>query len=208
MSDPRRALIAQGTIALAVCLGGYMVFVDPAKQELVKERGKAAELAAQVQQAESTRDQLPQITAALQAATTEAANVLDLGRLAKDERQLYAAVVATAEQHRVQIDQLNPAKLPSPPTKPGAQPDPTGARDIALGYSISASGTYSDIAAFVHALQTELGYTLVRSVSLANRGNDGEDQLRASIETAHFYFDPTPAGTAPSQQVAGATGGN
>jgi hypothetical protein len=208
VTDPRRTLVAQSAIALAVCLGGYIVFVDPPRQELVQERAKAAALASQVQQADSTRDQIPQITAALQAATGDAANLLELGRLARDERQLYAAVVATAEQHRVQIDQLNPAKMPAAPTRPGAQPDMTGVRDIALGYSISAAGAYSDITAFVHALQSELGFTMVRSISLASRGNQGEDNLRASIDTAHFFFDPTPAGPAPSQQVAGAPGGN
>ncbi len=208
MSDDRRNLIAQGSIALAVCFGGYMLFAEPARTSLAEERARTAALEAQVKEAEAIQQQVPQLTAALAAATAESDDIKRRGELARDERLLYSALVAAAERHRVQIDQLNPAKLARPSARAGSPEEAAARNDAAIAFSISATGAYADIAGFVESLQSDLGYSLVRSLSMAPRAETHTDVVRATIETAHFYFDPTPAGPAPAQQVAGVPGGS
>jgi hypothetical protein len=182
MIEAPRDLISKGVIALALCVGGYMMLVSPAKERLVEEREKGAELSRRVEDAEGVRDQVAALTSAFDRVRAETAAFSSMGDLARNERRLYAAVVAAAEKHRVQIDQLTPSKT-------GAARVSGEDGDVAVGYQLAATGRYADIAGLVRSLQSEFGFTVVRSVSAHPRGNGDVDLVRATIETVHFSFE-------------------
>jgi hypothetical protein len=194
MNDEARSTVAQGIIAVAVCLGGYMALVEPTRQALAREQGTSKALTQQVHSAEQVRDQVPALADALEQVRAEARRLASVGSIARDERGLYAAVMHAAERTRVAIDQLNPRQ---------ARTEATGAGDTAVGYSITATGTYADIAAFVRALQGDMGFTSVKSLTLSAPAL-GTEQVRASIETAHFSFELGPV---KSAQAGVGTGG-
>jgi hypothetical protein len=197
-SDARRQLVATGMIGIAVCIGGSVALVGPAKKQLAAARARAETLSVQLREAESARDGMAQYTTALARVRSEAKTISDAGAMARDERQLFSAVMASAAAHQIRIDQLNPAKVvaatpaPVPPGTPGAAPLPSD-KDIAVGYSMTAIGSYGDIAAFLRALRSEFGFSTVRSVRMVPTGDDQRQTVRALIETTHWSFDPNPA---------------
>jgi hypothetical protein len=207
-SDPRRQLVATGVIGVAVCLGGSMGVVGPAKRQLASARARVEVLNAQLRDAEAARDSTAEYTGALARVRSEARAVSDAGAMARDERQLFSALMASAAANRVRIDQLNPTKTVAaapPPAAPGAPASapPAGDRDVAVGYSMTAVGSYGDVAAFLRSLRSELGFTTVRSVRMVPTGDDSRQTVRALIETTHWSFDPAPEDPARLSQAGG-----
>jgi hypothetical protein len=102
--------------------------------------------------------------------------------------------MSIADSSRVTIEQLNPAKAARRLVVPAsdAPGDDAPAGDVTVAYSISAKGSYSDVALFLRALRTGLGYSIVRSARISPYGDDQAKLVRAEIETEHFAFDPTP----------------
>jgi hypothetical protein len=189
-----RGLVAQATIVLSVCIGGYMSLVDGPRQQAARARAEAAAIATQLREAEQLRNQVPMFTAARERWGHEAAALVEAGRLAREERELFASIMSIADSSHVTIEQLNPAKaagrLVVPVADAGA--DDGGAGDVNVAYSISAKGSYSDVALFLRALRTGLGYSIVRSARITPYGEDQARLVRAEIETEHFAFDPSP----------------
>jgi Tfp pilus assembly protein PilO len=79
---------------------------------------------------------------------------------------------------------------------PGGTPAAPGASALAAArpnletraaYSISLKGDYASIARFVAAIQSDVAFSLVRTIRLAPIGDT--DQLQATIETEHVSLD-------------------
>lgn len=198
-----RAALAQGAIALALCVGGYMVAVDPARQEIVRVKGQTETIAAQLHEAEALRTDVSRLAAGREKARAEATHIEEAGRLARDERELYSALVALAESSGMTVDQLAPAKLPPRPAFLPGQPVPADARDVVVAYTITATGSYRSIAQFLRGLRGGMGYTLVRSVRLSPTADEASQVVRAVIETEHYSFDTAPKEAAPAPALAG-----
>lgn len=191
----RRQLFAHGAMGLAACVGAYMALVDGPRKQLVATRTESIALAEQVRAAESLRDQVPAMTAALDKIARDEAQMKDMGRLAREERALFAAVMSLAGANHVRIDELNPvrsvgpAKAPPPP--PGQAPA-APANDTTVGYTMVAIASYEDVTAFITAIRTELGYALIRSVRMTPVQDERIKLVRAVIETEHYSFDTSP----------------
>ncbi len=191
----RRQIVAHGAMGLAACVGAYMALVDGPRKQLVDAHAQVQALTEQVRTAEGLRDQIPAMTAALDKATHEVSQIRDMGRLAREERGLFAAMMALAGAHHVRLDELNPARVTSGPGKDRAQLTaltnvPQG--DIAVGYTMVAVASYDEIAAFTEAIRNDLGYTLIRSVRLTPVQDERVKLVRAVIETEHYSFDTSP----------------
>lgn len=196
-----RALASQGIIVLAVCVGGYMVLVDPARRQAAAAAGQAESIAAQVREAESLRDQVPMLSAALEKTKKDVKDIAESGKLARDERELFAAVMAMADGTGIRVEQLSPAKTAT------VSADSADARDTVVAYSITATGNYGQVAAFLRGLRTGLGFTNLRSVRLTPTPEENAPVVRAVIETEHFAFDPAPAAPAADPKRSSAAGG-
>lgn len=198
MSDPRRQFISTGVIGIAVCIGGSVALVGPMKKQLGEARTRMATLNAQLREAEAARDSMAAYTTALGRVKDEASGISNAGAMARDERQLFSAMMASAASHQIRIDQLNPAKvatpMPAAPSggAPGTAPA-TSDKDVAVGYSITAIGSYGDMAAFLRSLRSDFGFSAVRSVRMVPTGDDQRQTVRTLIETTHWSFDPSPS---------------
>jgi hypothetical protein len=187
-----RNMVAQGVIVLAVCVGGYMALVDGPRQKAAQAQSECQSIAAQVKDAEALRDQIPAFTASRERCKTEAKALAEKGRLAREERDLFSAIMSLADANHITIDQLTPAKAPMKATGVPGQGEAADARDITVAYSMSATGSYPDFASFLRSLRTGLGHSQVRSVRLTPAQDEHAQIVRAVIETEHYSFDATP----------------
>ncbi len=194
--DDLRTVVSQGVIGLAVCVGGYMMAADPPAAKLAAARAEESSLRAQARDAEALRDIVPQITAASARSKAEAERIHQTGRLARHEQDLYAALTSVANECRVRIDQMSPMRLSTgakagQPGTPGSDAAETGL-NAAVGYSIDAAASYSDLTLFLRKIRTEFGYSIVKSVRLTPSSDPRTKLVQAYIETEHYSFDATP----------------
>lgn len=187
-----RPLIAHALIAVSVCAGAYLVLVQGPSGRLAAAQAEADALAIEVRAAESLREKVPQMNAALERVRAEAARIRTLGRPARDERGLFAAVMSLAGAHDVRIDELNPTRAAtaggSAPRGPERASSPG---DVQVGYTMVAIATYDDLFAFVRGLESDLGHSMVRAVRIVPLQDDRSRLVRAVIETAHYSIDTT-----------------
>lgn len=188
-NDPR-TVISQGVIGLAICVGGYMMAVDPVNAKLATAKAEEAALRGQARDAEALRDIVPQITAASTRAKAEAERIHEAGRLARNEQDLYATLTSIANECNVRIDQMSPVKVLA---KTGQVQD-AGASgfNAATGYTIDAAADYTDLTRFLRRIRTELGFAIVKSVRLTPTMDTRVKMVQAYIETEHLSFDASP----------------
>jgi len=204
-----RRLASEFMIAAAICGAAYYFLADSAHTKLLKVRDEVAK----VQSQEAARVGVDKLSDAqvrdLQRSTSErAAEIRAKSAPAFDEATMFSRISELAVTHNVRVEQLNPTLSqggPTPPALPaGVQPgtpaaaalapngDPTAPpppKDRRIGYNISISGGYPNIAGFLGALNRDLGYTLIRAIHITQPDAQNPQQLRAAIETEHLGFD-------------------
>ncbi len=198
-----RNVIAQGAIAFMVCLGAFMFLVDPASKKLASARAQETMLLSQASAVEALRNSVPQISAAATRAREEAERIQQTGRLARQEQELFAALSSLAARSKIRVDQLTPNKVIGTNKLPGAgqsassaPEQPESSLNAAFGYTIDATAPYSDLAAFLKAVRTELGYCLVKSVRISPTQDLNSNLVHAIIVTEHYSFDASPLAAA------------
>jgi hypothetical protein len=173
VNHSQRETVAHGVIAATILIGSYMLVVDRLQGRLNEANAQATTLLTQVRECESLRDQVPQMTRNLGKAQAQAEQIRRDSAAAKNDRALYASLTELATRHKVRLDELQPAAVSSPPSQeekfktpslPGEAPAP--AVEQALAYSMVATASFSDIADFMRAMQSELGYSVIRSARI------------------------------------------
>jgi hypothetical protein len=222
--NPRR-LACEFVVAAAACGASYYFLVDGARTRIAAVRADIAK----AQQEEASRAGIDSLSdtqvSELQRTTAERAGEMRIRSLpAADEATMFGRISELAATRSVRVEQLNPVQVQSPATQalglpPGvqagtpaaaaAQPAPpppgvTPVKDIRVGYSMTVTGTYSDVAAFVGGLSDKLGYTTVKSIRLSQPDLHQPTVLRAMITTEHLCMDLSniklPPTTNPTHQ--------
>lgn len=215
----RRKLTSEGVIGVAITLGLHFMLVEPQHTKLVELQKRAGEIAAAIPSKAAEIGALPRAMAVTAECQTEAALISERGRLARSESVMFTHLMQLAADHKIHIDRVDPRPpiMPIAPPAPGAAdsalspgvarpaagaPDsgamvaPPRQGDAGIGYSISLTGDYSNLCSFLTALQSEVGYTLVRSIRVQTGAGGvagtSETGVAATIETAHFAVDPSP----------------
>ncbi len=207
--DPRRALVAEGVIGLGLCLGLHFLLVGPLQKQLDERREEVSRLTAVVQETGTLAARMPEVMQSLQRQTRAAAAISDRGAVVRDEGAMFTSVMSLASESGVRVELMEPLK-DDPLAPPPGVPDGMLLRragDRTLSYSISATGGYTEMCAFIHALQNDLAYTLVRSIRLSPSPVATEDEhaVAAVIETAHIAVDVSlPQATAAAPTDGGA----
>ena len=214
-----RRLAAEFAIAAALCGGAYYFLVDSASGKIEAVRRQIEQTqqreAAQAGIGGLTQAQIDE----LKRTTSErVAEMKERSAPARDEAAMFARISALAATHSVRIEQLNPSQVqiagsgaaalppgvsagtpaaagaqppPPPPGTPGVPeaPAPVVAKDTRIGYTMTVTGAYTDLAEFIGALTDRVGYTVVKSVRISQPDLHRGDMLRAAIETEHFSLD-------------------
>jgi len=121
----------------------------------------------------------------------------DLSRVSGDAAKVYEALGVVAGSCRVRVDRIEPVRAGTRPARGASKPGALTVSTESTNYVIEASGQYADLAAFVRALERDMGLTRVVSIRMAPAAvTPGEPPaISASIETAHYKI--TLASDAP-----------
>ncbi len=214
-SPSLRSMLTEGAIGMSVCLGVHLMMLDPIRQELAEVRGQVDVLRGNAASGEPT-DDLPAAFASLETSRRRAAVIRDHGASARDEGALFTLLMQTAEKCNARIDHLDPKaeaadasrfSLRSVGAGVAAAPLlPSGPKDAALAYAVSFSADYSSACQFLTALQHDMGYTLVKSMTIRPSAEAGSLSLQVNLETSHYAFDasPVPFEAAPNSSEGAA----
>ena len=211
-----RQVVSHAAIGVSLCIGAYSFFVEPIHKRLAEAKSREDQATTELRPAEGMQERVGAMKTALERAEQESARIRELGRPARDERDLFASITSLAEACHVRIDQLTPVVLATPGASaaardPSAPALPTAStRDAVTGYTITAVCSYQDLAEFLLQVRSELGYSMVRSVRLTPLADERVRAVQAVIETEHYSFDASPdaapAGEAPPATHADAGG--
>lgn len=179
--NPRMALVA--TVAAGgLLVVAWRVAVSPLHARLATASVQETTLRGQVAGLESLR--LPDqgvLDQELRRVTERGERLHEAGR-SPDGNRIQEDVRALASTHRVRIDRLERrGRVGSTEGRGSAY----ALRD-AMGFSISAQGSYSDMANFIEAVRTDLGLTRISGLRLTPVETSGGRSVSAVIETTHM----------------------
>jgi len=193
-----RNIIAPVLIALAVCAGGYVAFVEPRERGLREVR----EAIASLEQQHATTQRVAPDVARLQLMRDKAMTAVERMRIRANAGSTEAAVFETIMTHAadagVRVESMTPngtttttqaGIAPIAPT-PDSPPVEAPPQDRLVRYSIEISGEYDNVVRFVERLQTSMGFASVRGVRITARSQPGQRALSATVDTEHLMLDP------------------
>lgn len=186
MNQTSRNIIAEGAIAIALCVGVRMLLVGSAESTLASARASLTRAQSQLEGDAATRLSHTEAAGVLQRAETIAGEVREKSRLAMSESDLFAAIMALGESNHVRIDQVDPG-APVPP-KPG-EPAPDWTR---AAYSVTAVGEFNDLVRFIDGLEHRAGYLVIHAVRVSPSDDHDVNMLRAVLTFEVLGFDPAP----------------
>ncbi len=181
--DAPRSMLAEGVIALAVCVGAYMLGLEPAQRELAEARAAIEQRESTAAEQERFREILPRLSSRLESVRQTGERIDSASEPARDQGRLYADLSRLAFEHDVRLDRLNPV---------GASGINDGGRTMSVGYDLAVVGMYADLIGFLQALESDAGFTRVRSVTATPVMDPSQEAVLALIRTEHFAFDPSP----------------
>lgn len=175
-----REFLTQGTIALTLCLGGWMFLVRPQAEEL---RRLEAEIAQRKVQIAGTDQAAVERVAAFAPGIRRRADEIEARNLMADSSQIYGRVKTLAENCSVAVNNL----------RPGPEPQLTKDRPFtAFRVDMTVDGEYENIAMFLDGLDRMGAY--LRPISVQLTPIKGETptltSMQLSFEVLRFNLGP------------------
>jgi len=174
-----RRLLSEFAIVLALCIGGWMMFVQRKIVELQGLEAAVHEASAHVLQ--SDQGAVEHMAGQLQTVRSKMQAIEARNAFARDSSHLYGAVMSLAETHGVTVKRLDPD------ASKGTQADEDQPVHIAR-FSLLGEGDYESVASFLGAIDRIQGYVRPLSLTLGPReGTIGpEVQIRYEGEALSF----------------------
>lgn len=208
MTPAIKRCLSEFAIGLMVCGAVHYFLIAPAEQEAARLRIEAD--AADSPRASGVAVSAEKLNELAAAAAAELDAVRVRNRIAMDHTELFSTITRLADESRVRLDQLEPAEpvmMPLAPPTDGAQsaagappltPAPVGPSDTMVSATMSVTGAYGGVARFLHALSSDAGFAVVKSVRL--EPSEHPELVRAVIATQHYAFaiPNTSANAAPN----------
>lgn len=150
-----RETIVHVVIAIAVCVGGWVMVVDPMIAEVKELEATVAEVSGQINPDEQSN--LTRIVNQLKSFHSRIEQVVSFNRLSKNPPQFYEAVMALAQKHDVVVDRLVANSV--------EQGDQSTAVDQVTTCKITVEGSYGQVGHFLRGMDELDGF--VRPVALS-----------------------------------------
>ncbi len=180
-----REFVVHAVVALAVCLGAWMFFVNPKVQQL-------HEVEAMIEQRRAPFSVMNDAVIeqlAIQAATIRARSdeIESRGRLAADTALMYGLIMSLAEEHGVQVQALRPQ------VESKSRLDQ---RIVATRIDVTMKGSFEKIASFLGALDGAPAYIRPYSLHITPNQQDGRPlvRMRLGCEALSFALPEAVAG--------------
>lgn len=176
-----RTLLAHFAMIVAVCVGGWMMIVQPLQERAVTMQAELDESdidpeGTEPAAVERLADRVRQIG-------RQAEAVRSRSRLGDNTSTLYRMIRDLAESHAVELSTLDPQSQVRDPAR--------GVRSRRI--DVGLRGEYEAIAQFVGALQDQEGYVRVNTFTLSPSGSAASGMLQARLQCEVIGFDlPDP----------------
>lgn len=194
-----RSVLSELVIGVALCVGVYALWIEPIERKLAVAGRLEDEVAAERRRLEGSTLEPAEAKKRLEAWAARAKQLEALNQAARSEAELVSASAELARRHSVRIDQVQPERVPP---EAGAKGGEHASR---LGQSITVSGSYPAVVAFLDGLERDLGLTRIKSVQVSPTGLPGSHEVTAVIRSEHFAFEL--AGVASVVATAAPEGG-
>ena len=119
-----------------------------------------------------------------------------------DSAVVYESIGRLAERSGVRVERMEPRRVTVAAATPSRQAPVSKKRSVegdkkaalpeieAFGFTIDATGSFAGVAAFIDAIEHEIGLSKAMSFRLMPvRSMDGSSRVRAVIESAHYRLD-------------------
>jgi Tfp pilus assembly protein PilO len=189
-----RQMVAQVVITLAVCLGGWMMIVEPKVEEI-------AELEAAI--AEATSDPTLAAGAGIEELAERMAEMRDRAQrierrseVARDSSRLYSAIMDLVAEHGVIVHRMDPAS------------DRRTTADDMMGvttFNLNIEAGYQQLAGFIDAIERMDGFIRPTMISVTPVRSEGAARVEARIVCQAMHFK-TPEALAALTEEGNADG--
>lgn len=199
MNDQTRAVAAHTLIA-AVAVGGlYVMLLEPKSRALARLEAGIAEVEHASNASDSLHQQVPAMVEHIEALAGRAERIHDRSRNVFEEGALYVAIFNLAAEHAVRIDRIEPFTVET--ARHEAELDDEGepvadageSRRHVVGYRLALAGSYAQAQSFVRALQTDFGYTRIRTINIHAPGEAPTPDVAFHVTVECYGFDASPA---------------
>ena len=177
-----RETIAQLIIILALCVGGWMMLIEPRVDELHELQVKIREATANPLLA--SPDSLDDMVRQLEGVRGRLQRIRNQNQFASDSSYMYSRIMDLAEANAVTVLRLNPGSK----QRDKAEAQGEGASVRVTSFDMTVTGQYESIALFLESVDDLAGF--VRPVSLTLTPRQGEEgewvEARFACEAVSF----------------------
>lgn len=219
LASAQRKTAAELVIGLAICGAAYYFLVQPLKRELFSLRAQSQTAASKAPVA--TPPDPAKVASLIENIRAKCQTICQRGEIARSEAAMFSQITQIASRFSIQIDELRvntnarPGSTVTAAPPPGAgnpaqPPDPAipvPPKDTRTAYEFAARGSYPNVAAFLSALGSDLGYAVVRDVRISPPAEASPDQISVTVRTEHFAFDVGAVSALVDAQPASAPSG-
>lgn len=175
-----RQFFSQVVIVLAMCIGGWMMFVEPRAQEL-------ADLDAVVEQGESAADtqapdeaQMMKLLQRVKAIENRVDEIKEAGEYALNTSALYGRLTAAARAEQIELTNLVPGERRASASDKRVQVIPL---------TMTLRGEYEPVARFLDQISDIGGFIRPRGINIAPLRADGREQVLVRFTCEALAFD-------------------
>lgn len=173
-----RETIVHLVIVIAVCMGGWVMVVDPMIAEVGRLEATIAEVSAQVNPDEQSN--LTRIVQQLQSFHSRIEQVVTFNRLSKNPPQFYEAVMALAQEHDVEVDRLIANSI--------EEGDQGSAVEQITTCKITVLGDYDRVGGFLRAADALDGFLRPVALKIVPVDDAQTGQVRADLDCELLCF--------------------
>jgi Tfp pilus assembly protein PilO len=182
----RRALVVEGVIIMALCLGAWMMWTQPATQSLRQVEAENEQMAHAAPTVGGPSviglaDHASRLASRVEAIAARSA-------AARDTAGIYRRCTELARAHGVTVLSLSPGD--SAPARAEMDQGPSQYR-----INLSVEGSYEAVARFIEAIDGVAGYSRIASLEVSVRDAEGAARVHAEFtcETLSFPLVPVLA---------------
>ena len=184
MSVFDRRMVAEFFIMLAVCVGAWMMIVEPKASELRELEANIAE--AERNPGAQSQGSVKHMASQLDTVRTRVRKISRQNEFGRDSSRIYGLIMSLAKEHGVTVDRLDPGST---------RADQTDSMQVA-SFDMRAQGRYAAMASFLDAIENVDGFVRPVRLTLTPRGSAGDELVEARFACEALSFTMPDALTA------------
>jgi Tfp pilus assembly protein PilO len=175
-----RQFLAQALIILALCVGGWMMIVEPKLSEINRLEAEIAEAKANPALLEQTA--VEEMARRIGRVKAQVQAVQQQNQFARDTALIYAEIMDLADDHQVELLRLDPG------SRHAGEREPDEESVQKITFDLTIEGTYENVARFLTAVQDIDGFVRPIALAVTPRVVEGRPRVEATLKCEAVSF--------------------